>query len=328
MRFLFLLVVALAITSSVDGADPSEIDPILPLVARPTEDPSAKIWPFYEASSGKKLTRSCGWWLRGWKTFVDEKALPNVQKYGRVWIHNPGGVIPGQAMRFQQFTDCTQQAKLTGQSELQLISQWDVFSEQMSRLTAAGELVIYIGCPATMKLWEGETDAQWLARARAEIAPILAINPNPLIGFDATYGHPADPSRGDWKRFGGEKGLIAQLIQTFIDTDHEVLVESSILANATWLRDRAGVVATDWNWRVTYKGRDVRTPHYRRHWGDIFRPSEIPGRKVRMLTKLYLQPSEKQPLIVTATLAAGYDCTVSIIELDKFTAEQLSELAP
>ncbi len=322
MRFLLLMLLVFARTAQAEegGAEPFVAPSVLPKVSRPAEIGEPKVWPFYASASGGDAIRYCGWWKRGWENFVEKKALPTVKKHGRIWIHNPGGVTDGRAMQFQQFTDCTNQAKLTGQPELQLVSQWDVFSQQMSRLTSAGDLVIYIGCPATMKFLDGETDAEWLVRARAEIAPLLAIEPNPIIGFDATYGHPADPTRHNWGRFGGEKGLNAQVIQIFIDSGHEVLAEAAILANAPWLRDRAGVAATDWFWRTTFKGRDFRAPHHIPEWGVLFSPGEIRGRQVRLLNRLHRESVENYSSIIAATLAAGYDACLPVNQLDKALA--------
>ena len=216
----------------------------------------------YASSGGGDEIRSCGWWRAGWRDFVDRKAMAMARRHGCVWVHNPGGVVSGQAMRFQQFTEASQQAALTGNETLKKVADWEEFSRQMSRLAEVGELMVYLGCPATMPLEEGETDREWFARALRELKPVFDIEPKPLVGFDATYGHPADASRAEYGRFGGPEGLIARVIDHLDRSGYEVIVEPNILASAGWLRDRAGVCSTDWYFDSVLKNRDVRVPHH------------------------------------------------------------------
>ena len=281
-----------------------------PTVTRPADAGESKVWPLYASSGGGDEIRNCGWWRAGWRDFVDRKAMPAARLHGRVWIHNPGGVVDGQAMRFQQFTEASQQAALSGNDALKKVSEWTEFSEQMSRLSEVGELMIYLGCPATMSFQAEETDEEWFARALRELKPVLDIEPNPLVGFDATYGQPADASRGEFARFGGPDGLIARVIDHLTETGHEVIVEPKILVSAAWLRARAGICATDWYWETLLRNRDIRLPDHLPGWGDALKPTEIPGRQVRMLNLLWKKPIEEQRATIRATLDAGYDVTV------------------
>lgn len=283
-----------------------------PVVARPAAAGDPRVWPVYASSGGGDEIRNCAWWGAGWRDFVDRKAMPMAKRHGCMWIHNPGGVVSGQAMRFQQFTEASQQAALTGNEKLQKVTDWAEFTRQMSRLSEVGELMIYLGCPETMPLRDGETDDQWFARALSELQPVIDIEPNPLVGFDATYGHPADATRKDYARFGGPDGLIARVIDYLVETDHEVIVEPNILVSADWLRDRAGICATDWYWDTVLKGRDVRVPHHVKPWGAVFKPTEIHGRQVRMLNLLWKKPIDVQRETVSATLAAGYDVALGV----------------
>lgn len=289
---------------------------IAPRVERPESTGPPRAWPVYSAGSGGNEIRNCFEWRRGWKHFVDQKAMPMVEKAGRVWVHNPGGVVFGEAMKFEQFTECRQQAALTGRAELALVSDWEEFSAQMSRVAAAGELVVYLGCPVTMPPKDGETDDAWFARARRELAPVLAIEPKPILGFDACYGHPADAGVDAWGRFGGPDGLVARVLTSLADEGYELLVEPGILASASWLRDRAGIVASETQWVRELKGRDIRMRHPRRSWGEFFKPSEIRGRQVRHYAQLWRKPDAVQHATMRATLEAGYDVAVGHLEID------------
>lgn len=308
--------IGLVLVTVVFGVATAESVVATPRVERPAAAGEPRVWPLFSAASGGNEIRNCGWWRGGWEEFIERKALPTVRRHGRVWIHNPGGVINGQAMRFQQFTDCEDQAALTGNKTLAAVADWRAFSRQMSRVAAEGELVIYIGCPATLSLHKGESDDEWLRRALAEAEPIFAIEPKPIVGFDATYGHPADASRGAFGRFGGERGLIARVLREFTDRGYEVLVEHAILAEATWMRDLAGLVTDEWYLETQLRGRDVRLPHYLSHWGDYLKPSEIRGRQVRLLSRVWRKPLEVQRAVVDATLAAGYDVAIGIAEVE------------
>ncbi|TWT47481.1 hypothetical protein [Botrimarina hoheduenensis] len=317
-RSLIFAALLLAFGGALGGTEPrprAENPPIdfsiKPIVTRPDSPGEPRLWPVCYSSSGGNEIRNCFAWRHGWPAFAESQGLPLVRRHGALWIHNPGGVVTGQPMRFQQLTRCRQQAELSGNETLALVSRWDEFTEQMCRIAAEGHLLIYLGCPATLKPLADETDEAWLARAVEEIGPVLAIEPRPILAFDATYGHPADKDRQTWARAGGPDGLVALLLKELDSRGYEILVEPAILVEADWLRQRAGVVANEFWWdKILRRGGDFRPPHQFPAWGKFCKPSEITGRQVRLLTQLHRKPWEEQLPYVRATLAAGYDVAV------------------
>lgn len=310
---------ALLIAAALTQAAACVLAEVTPRVDRPASAGEARVWPMYLSASGGNEIRNCQSWRNGWEEFVENRALPAARRYGAMWIHNPGGVVSGQPMKFQQFTECEQQAALSGNEELANVADWQSFTAQMSRLASVGPLLIYIGCPETLNLKPGETDRQWLARAREELTPILEIDPKPLIGFDATYGHPAIGET--WDRYGGADGLIARLLIGLSDDGYEIVVEPAILAEATWLRDIAGTCATEFWWRrMLHGGQDIRVPHHKPGWGEHLSPTEVRGRQVRMYTELFRKPLPEQRDVLRGTLEAGYDAAIFTGDLMKIDA--------
>ena len=238
-----------------------------------------------------------------------------VRAHGALWIHNPGGVVTGKSMRFQQFRNCTEQAALSGDETLRRVADWRTFSEQMSRITAEGRLMIYVGSPSTLGVRDDETDDEWLARALDELAPVLAIEPKPAIGFDATYGHPA--AYPPWDRLGGAEGLIARVLRHLTDAGYQVVVEPAILARAAWMNEISGLVATEFWWgRMLKDGQDIRIPHYKPEWGEHLSPTEVRGPQMRMYTKRFDSLAEQRETLASP-LAAGYDAVIYAGELTR-----------
>ncbi|MGL4514145.1 MAG: hypothetical protein ACRCT8_13725 [Lacipirellulaceae bacterium] len=314
-RTLLVVTVMTALSCGSLGAGANEGTPqVAPTVKRPAGAGAPVLWPVFGAENGGAELRMCCWWHDGWERFAEERALPVVRHYGRVWVHNPGGFIPGEDMKFQQFSDASAQAKLSASPALGRIADWEEFTRQMNRIVKEGDLAVYVGCPATMHLAEGETDEQWLVRAWRELAPVRGIEKKPLLGFDATIGQPADPRQGQWSRFGGPRGLVAQLFRKLHAEGYELTVEPSILMQATWLNEISGTVATEFWWDRMLGGKDTASPCGVAGWGDHLRPSQVRGRQVRYLFDLWRKPKEKQWPIAEATLAAGYDIAVSVYE--------------
>lgn len=294
---------------------------VTPVVERRAEAGPPQLWALYSSASGSDEIRNCGTWRTGWREFVEKRALPAAREFGAVWIHNPGGVIRGEAMKYQQFTECSQQAALSGNEQLASVADWSEFTKQISRVAAEAPLLIYLGSPATLRLTDDETDPQWLSRALDELAPVLQIDPKPIIAFDATYGHPS--ASPPWDRIGGPDGLTAQLLKRLTADGYEVLVEPAILAEANWLEAIAGTCATEFWWhRMLKGGKDIRVPHYKPGWGDHLSPTEVTGRQVRIYTDLYKQPFAVQRDTLNATLASGYDAAIYTGDLQKIAAWQ------
>ena len=216
-------------------------------------------------------------------------------------------------MEFQQFSRCRQAAALGGNEVLERVSRWHEFTEHMSRLSAEGDLVIYVGGPHTLELRQGETDEQWLARALEELRPVRDIRPRVAVGLDAVYGHPNDPKHqgGKWVRFGGPEGLNAQLVNHLLNEGHGVLFEPGLLASADWAHGRVGLIANHryWNKQLKY-GEDIRAPHYLKHWGGYLKPTEVTTRQFRYLQMLKDRTREEELALIDAIVAAGYDCIV------------------
>lgn len=315
-----LIAIAAVVAAAEQSAAQDTADSVdQPRVLRSTSTGPPRVWPVFSASSGGNEIRNCGWWRRGWKTFVDSHALPAVRQTGSCWIHNPGGVVFGESMRFDQFSDCSRQARETGQPELLRISRWRAFTAQMSRLSRSGRVLIYIGNPATMTVRDGEATISWIDRAATELGPVLAIRPKPILAFDATYGHPADPSRG-YGRMGGPKGLIALLLTNLSQNGYEILVEPNILADATWLRGIAGVVSTEWYWETQLRYQDRRVGHPAPGWGAALPPTQVLGRQVRFYDQLWRRPVNEQLAVIRGSLSAGYDVAIGAIAPDELFA--------
>jgi hypothetical protein len=283
---------------------------VTPRVQRDEGLPTPVIWPSYSGSVGGNEVRNCLTWGNGWQAFVERSALRAMDRVGHVWIHNPGGMLLGKEMRYDQFSRCREAAKLTGNEVLQRVSRWDEFTREMSRVSERGELVIYVGGPHTLSLAKEENDEEWLQRALDEIRPVLDIRPPVIIGLDATYGRPAnaklEPYR-QWNRRGGPNGLTAQLIKRFLAAGHEVILEPGLLASADWARDRVSLLANHGFWNGKLKGRDIRVRHYLPDFGSYLKPSEVTTRQFRYLQLLKDRTSEEQQALVNAVITAGYD---------------------
>jgi hypothetical protein len=283
-----------------------------PRVTRPAEEGPPVFWPVLGAEDGGAEIRMCCFWHEGWDVFADKLAIPAARRFGRIWVHNPGGFIPGEVMKFQQFSEATAQAKLAGSGPLKRIADWPEFTRQMNRIGREADLAVYVGNPATMELRPNETDDEWLARAWDELGAVRAIEKKPLLGFDATTGTPADstPYGG---RFGGPEGLVARLLQRLHNEGYEFVVEPGILAQAKWLDEISGTVGTEMWWETTLGGKDFAAYSGNAGHGYFFKPSQLRGRQVRYLIDVWRKPKKEQWPLVEATLEAGYDVAIGVM---------------
>jgi hypothetical protein len=306
------LAVGASLLVGVVKADPKPAPVVEPRVTRPAGEGAPVFWPVCGAEDGGADLRMCGWWHDGWDVFAERMGLPAVRRFGRVWVHNPGGFIPREVMKFQQFSEATAQAKLAGSGPLTRIADWPEFTRQMNRIGREGDLAVYVGNPATMELRPGETDDQWLGRAWDELAAVHAIEKKPLLGFDATVGTPADstPYGG---RYGGPRGLVARFFRRLHEAGYEFVVEPGVLAQATWLDEIAGTVGTEMWWDTTLGGKDVAAYSGNAAQGYFFKPSQLRHRQVRYLIDVWRKPKEDQQPLIDASLAAGYDVAIGIM---------------
>lgn len=213
------------------------------------------------ASSPRDVNRRVGHNIkqRGWKWFVSEKVVPQVQ-WGvrRVQIHNPFGHLGEEGMRLDQYLLAQEQGVT-----------WltDGFVEAWRPLTAGEltgepvEVICYLGSPVIhdpfKRLYESGDIEAWQRLFDASIAPALEAGMS--IAFDTATGADADhpfyaracdlreqgvrvyleglPSRGrpHWAPF---KFIIMERYLRKLDALSWVAPRSAVSGEVLWLVDR------------------------------------------------------------------------------------------